>query len=319
MWGRLWEDEPEEQGFSEMEEGATTTAATTAPTVSRDDGDDDNDDNDDGVGGPRGRGRGRGKRREWEQQEMGRGIAGEGDDGSKVDNVKGEGEGEGDDANGHRRHHHSMSQTQGQGEGEEKMNADNSNGGGGGNGNGNRNGNGGNSTKQRPTMWWRGADAPHIWKGPPNTAAAGGAGRRSTPGARFVPAERALLDSLEPQAVSVGRLSRKYLALLGLPHESIRDMLEKASAAVVCGCVCTWVRGCVGGWVRACVPAKPKIECMFLIPPKQRGPFPPLLSQHLFSARLPVAALITRKLPAPRPLISAKGSTWIFSCLVCVD
>lgn len=96
-------------------------------------------------------------------------------------------------------------------------------------------------TQQRPTMWWRGADAPHIWRGPskPTVAAAAGCHRSTsangklTPGARFVPAERALLDGFEPQAVSVGRLSREYLTLLGLPHESIRDMYEKASVAVL--------------------------------------------------------------------------------------
>lgn len=95
-------------------------------------------------------------------------------------------------------------------------------------------------TQQRPTMWWRGADAPHIWKGPPKppVAAAGchrstSASGKLTPGARFVPAERALLDGLEHQAVSVGRLSREYLTLLGIPHESIRGMYEKASATVL--------------------------------------------------------------------------------------
>lgn len=100
-----------------------------------------------------------------------------------------------------------------------------------------------NVTQQRPTMWWRGADAPHIWKGPPKpTVAAAGCHRSTsasgklTPGARFVPAERVLLDGLEPQAVSVGRLSKEYLTLLGLPHESIRDMYEKASIAVLCYC-----------------------------------------------------------------------------------
>lgn len=85
------------------------------------------------------------------------------------------------------------------------------------------------ATLQRPTMWWRGADAPHIWKGPPKPAVNG----KLAPGARFVPAERALLDGLEPQTVSVGRLSKEYLTLLGLPHESIRDMYEKASSTVL--------------------------------------------------------------------------------------
>lgn len=95
-------------------------------------------------------------------------------------------------------------------------------------------------TQQRLTVWWRGADAPYIWKGPqkPTVAAAGchrsiSASGKLTPGARFVPAERALLDGLEPQAVSVGRLSKEYLTLLGLPHASIRDMYEKVSAAVL--------------------------------------------------------------------------------------
>lgn len=99
------------------------------------------------------------------------------------------------------------------------------------------------SVKQKPTMWWRGADAPHIWKGPPTPKAAaaaakcrrvgGGANGKLTPGARFVPAERALLDYLEPQTMSVGRLSREYLSLLGLPYESVRDMFEKVRAAFV--------------------------------------------------------------------------------------
>lgn len=101
-------------------------------------------------------------------------------------------------------------------------------------------------TKQRPTMWWRGADAPHIWTGPrKHGAAPAPAGcRRSattmngklTPGARFVPAEQALLDGLEPQAMTVGRLSREYLTLLGLPYESIRDMFQKASAVRLLCC-----------------------------------------------------------------------------------
>ncbi len=99
----------------------------------------------------------------------------------------------------------------------------------------------GGRPQQRPTMWWRGADAPHIWKGPPDPAEAAAAWgcRRATPasgrlapGARFVPAERALLDGLDPQPVSVGRLSREYLALLGLPHESVRDMYKKARSRV---------------------------------------------------------------------------------------
>lgn len=101
-------------------------------------------------------------------------------------------------------------------------------------------------TKQRPTMWWRGADAPHIWTGPrkPGAAPASAGRRRSattmngrlTPGARFVPAEQALLDGLEPQAMTVGRLSREYLTLLGLPYESIRDMFQKASAVRLLCC-----------------------------------------------------------------------------------
>lgn len=153
---------------------------------------------------------GGGRRRR--EQEIGRRVGGEDDD-SNVDVNDG----------GNTDGHHGKPQGQGQ----ENNNTDNSN------DNGNSNSNGG--TQQRPTMWWRGADAPHIWKGPPKAAAA--ASRKSLPGARFVPAERALLDSLEPQAVSVGRLSREYLALLGLPYESVRDMYEKASAAVVGACV----------------------------------------------------------------------------------
>lgn len=79
----------------------------------------------------------------------------------------------------------------------------------------------------RPTVWWKGADAPQIWAGPsvpyPRVP-------RLRPGSRFVPHARAVLDGLEPQAMSVGKLSREYLALLGLPHESIRGMYEQASA-----------------------------------------------------------------------------------------
>ena len=114
-------------------------------------------------------------------------------------------------------------------------------------------GNSSGSRQQRPTMWWRGADAPHIWKGPSKPAAAvaawgchraGQASGKLAPGARFVPAERALLDGLEPQAVSVGRLSREYLALLGLPHESIRDMYKKARVVLCCAVLCCAVLCC---------------------------------------------------------------------------
>lgn len=82
----------------------------------------------------------------------------------------------------------------------------------------------------KPTGWWRGADAPHIWAGPktPRSRAP-----RPSPGSRFVPHAQAVLDGLEPQAVSVGRLSREYLVLLGLPHESVQDMYEKASSVTV--------------------------------------------------------------------------------------
>ena len=81
----------------------------------------------------------------------------------------------------------------------------------------------------KPTAWWRGADAPHIWAGPktPRLRAP-----RLSPGSRFVPHAQAVLDGLEPQAVSVGRLSREYLVLLGLPHESVQDMYDKASSAL---------------------------------------------------------------------------------------
>ena len=77
-----------------------------------------------------------------------------------------------------------------------------------------------------PTEWWRGADAPHIWAGPKTPCLRA---PRLSPGSRFVPHAQAVLDGLEPQAVSVGRLSREYLVLLGLPHESVQDMYEKAS------------------------------------------------------------------------------------------
>lgn len=82
----------------------------------------------------------------------------------------------------------------------------------------------------KPTMWWKGADAPQIWAGPrePHRVP------RPKPGLRFVPHARVLLDGLETQAVSVGRLSREYLALLGLPYESIRDMYEQVKSTLRC-------------------------------------------------------------------------------------
>ena len=165
LWGKLWEEEPEESEF-ELEGASTAT--------SREEG----------------RGRGGQKSRRVENGESDHSIGGRDDDTAR-------------------------------GEGQESSNdSDRS------------------ITQQRPTMWWRGADAPHMWKGPPKpTVGAAGCHRSTsasgklTPGARFVPAERALLDGLEPQAVSVGRLSKEYLTLLGLPHESVRDMYEKASWA----------------------------------------------------------------------------------------
>lgn len=83
-----------------------------------------------------------------------------------------------------------------------------------------------------PTGWWRGADAPHIWAGPKTPCSRA---PRLTPGSRFVPHAQAVLDGLEPQAVSVGRLSREYLVLLGLPHESVQDMYEKVKEKQLCG------------------------------------------------------------------------------------
>lgn len=80
--------------------------------------------------------------------------------------------------------------------------------------------------EDRRGAWWTGADAPKIWSGPsvpcPRLP-------KTRPGPRFVPHARALLDGLDPQHVSLGRLSREYLALLDLPHESIRDMYDKVS------------------------------------------------------------------------------------------
>lgn len=178
LWGKLWEEEPEESGFDLQ--GAPTA-------MSREEG----------------RGRGEQETRCREREEV--------EDGS-IRNVNGDPDGSADD------HDEDTARCEGQ-----------------------QNGDGSDHsiTQQRPTMWWRGADAPHIWKGPPKPTVATAGCHRSTsasgkltPGARFVPAERALLDGLEPQAVSVGRLSKEYLALLGLPHESIRDMYEKASAVV---------------------------------------------------------------------------------------
>lgn len=176
LWGKLWEEEPEEEAF-ELGDAATATSR---------------------EGGRRGRER---KTRSREEVEGGSSFNSDGEADGSIGGLDDEAQGNGQEiSNEHDR----------------------------------------SITQQRPTMWWRGADAPHIWKGPPKpTVAATGCHRSTsasgklTPGARFVPAERALLDGLEPQAVSVGRLSREYLTLLGLPHESIRDMYEKASAAVL--------------------------------------------------------------------------------------
>lgn len=80
--------------------------------------------------------------------------------------------------------------------------------------------------ENRRGVWWTGADAPKNWGGPsvpwPRLS-------KASPGPRFVPHAQALLDSLEPQHVSLGRLSREYLALLDLPHDSIRDMYDQVS------------------------------------------------------------------------------------------
>lgn len=78
----------------------------------------------------------------------------------------------------------------------------------------------------RRGAWWTGADAPKIWSGP---SASCPQLPKARPGPRFVPHAQALLDGLDPQHVSLGRLSREYLALLDLPHESIRDMYDKVN------------------------------------------------------------------------------------------
>lgn len=76
---------------------------------------------------------------------------------------------------------------------------------------------------------WRGkdTDAPLIWSGPTGLCSRAS---KPTPGSRFVPYARAILDELETQPTSVGRLSREFLNLLGLPHACVRDMYKQASA-----------------------------------------------------------------------------------------
>lgn len=83
----------------------------------------------------------------------------------------------------------------------------------------------------RPTMWWKGVDAQQIWRGPkppPSNLA------KPRPGPRFVTHAQGLLDCLEPQAMSMERLSREYLALLGLPYDSTRKMYEKVRQILKC-------------------------------------------------------------------------------------
>lgn len=89
---------------------------------------------------------------------------------------------------------------------------------------------GGWGKEERPTIWWKGADARQIWVGPNEPWRRV---PRFRPGSRFVPHARALLDGLEPQSVCLGKLSRKYLALLGLSHEAILEMYKKVSTLII--------------------------------------------------------------------------------------
>lgn len=55
---------------------------------------------------------------------------------------------------------------------------------------------------------------------------------RRVPESRLAPHTQAILDGIEPQPFSVGKLSREFLSLLGLPHESIRDMYKQVYIAL---------------------------------------------------------------------------------------
>lgn len=75
------------------------------------------------------------------------------------------------------------------------------------------------------------------WKGVADTPLIRGRGKvplpkapKATPGPRFVPHAQAVLDSIDPQPVTVGRLSREFLNLLDLPHEAIRDIYNQVRA-----------------------------------------------------------------------------------------
>lgn len=73
---------------------------------------------------------------------------------------------------------------------------------------------------------WKDTDVPLIWGGPTGLFS----GRsKATPGSRFVPYARAILDELETQPTSIGRLSREFLNLLGLPYACVRDMYKQVN------------------------------------------------------------------------------------------
>lgn len=93
-------------------------------------------------------------------------------------------------------------------------------------GEGSEDGGGGGS---RPTTWWRGADAPQIWGGP-RTPCRSTSKQRPRP--RPTPNADTDIDGLNMQTVSVGRMSREVLTLLGLPRESVRDMYEEGKRTV---------------------------------------------------------------------------------------
>lgn len=93
-------------------------------------------------------------------------------------------------------------------------------------GEGSEDGGGGGS---RPTAWWQGADVPQIWEGP-RTPYRSTSKQRERP--RLTPNADTDIDGLNIQAVSVGKMTREVLTLLGLPRESVRDMYEQGKRTV---------------------------------------------------------------------------------------
>lgn len=88
-------------------------------------------------------------------------------------------------------------------------------------GEGSKDGGGGGS---RSTAWWQGADAPQIW-GRPRAPCRSTSKQRARP--RPTPNPDTDIDGLNMQTVSVGKMTREVLTLLGLPRESVRDMYEQ--------------------------------------------------------------------------------------------